>query len=498
MSKIFINSTKNFNYKQIINTYRTLNALGVFRRIEILPKELKEGNHLLNIDIILESKKKNIYSIEKNGTVRDGGLGANVAFSLNNHNLFNGAEILQFKISAGIEAVRTITDTEEDNNGGFSPNTIEISPELSLIFPKFLLPFKLNKLKKQIAPKTMLTLLYNYQDRTDYKRTLSSGLISYQWNQNKHFKHQFTPINVSYINIEKSDSFDEFLKTINDPLIVSSYQDNFIPSTSYSLYYLSNETFKEKRHNWYNYSNIELAGIMITNLSKSLNLKQDTTGSYLINKVPIANFFKLNDDLRYHFNYDDKNKYAFRFSFGFALPLKNSEVIPFEKAFTAGGANDIRAWQARTLGPGAYTDTIRQYDKLGDIKLEFNAEYRFKLIDLIEGAVFVDAGNIWLVKKDAEDKLNAVFDFNTFYKQIAIGTGAGLRVNLKVFVLRFDTAIQTYDPSLSKGERWVWQSKTNYNNMIDEYNSNHPSDGTGNLDYYKPFINLNIGIGYPF
>ena len=193
-----------------------------------------------------------------------------------------------------------------------------------------------------------------------------------------------------------------------------------------------------------------------------------------------------------------KNKLAFRQFTGFASPLRNSQSIPFEKAFTAGGANDIRAWQARTLGPGSYTDTIRKFDKLGDIKLELNAEYRFSLVDLVEGAFFIDAGNIWLVEKSNEDRTSAIFKWNKFYEQIALGAGLGLRLNLKVFVIRFDAALQTYDPSLEKGERWVWDKKEKYNLMIDEYNSNNFGETNSGLPYYSPRINLNIGIGYPF
>ena len=250
-----------------------------------------------------------MYTIETNGTMRDGGLGANASFTLNNNNLFKGAEKLSFKFSAGIEAQRTITDSQEDiETTSLTPNTVEYSPEISLIFPRFLVPFKLNVLKKQLAPKTSITFLYNFQNRTDYKRELTSGLISYHWNPDKHFKHQLTPISLSFINIERSESFDEFLETIDDPLIISSYQDNFIPAISYSLYYLSNESYKEQRNNWYNYFNIEFAGGLITSLGNSLNLKTDSLGSYLINNVPIANYFKISNDIRYHLNLDDKKQ----------------------------------------------------------------------------------------------------------------------------------------------------------------------------------------------
>jgi len=186
---------------------------------------------------------------------------------------------------------------------------------------------------------------------------------------------------------------------------------------------------------------------------------------------------------------------AYRISGGVGIPLENLAVLPFEKSFFGGGANDIRAWQARTLGPGSYRDPERSFDKIGDILIEFNAEYRFDLIELLEGAIFVDAGNIWTINADPS-RPGADFEANRFLSEIAYGAGAGARLNFDFFLIRFDLALQIKDPSLDRGERWLFQPKEEYNSYIDNLNSDRASDQQ--LNYYKWRWNFNIGIGYPF
>src|SRR5690606_4837628 len=225
------------------------------------------------------------------------------------------------------------------------------------------------------------------------------------------------------------------------------------------------------------------------------NTQKNENGSYEILNIPFAQYIKTLHDARYYRIHNEKMSTAYRVSGGIGIPLKNLNVLPFEKSFFGGGANDIRAWQARTLGPGSYRDPERNFDKIGDILLEANMEYRFDLIKVVEGALFIDAGNIWTINSD-ESRPGADFAIDRFLSEIALGAGTGLRLNFDFFLIRFDLALQMKDPSLDRGERWLFQPKSEYNSYIDNLNNDRPPNEQ--LDYYTWRWNFNIGIGYPF
>jgi outer membrane protein assembly factor BamA len=200
---------------------------------------------------------------------------------------------------------------------------------------------------------------------------------------------------------------------------------------------------------------------------------------------------KSDHDFRFYYNYDDRNSVVARGFFGMAAPLKNLSSIPFEKSYFVGGSNGIRAWQARSLGLGSFRDTVnlKSFNNIGDIKLEFNLEYRFKLTQTIQPALFIDMGNIWLFKPDIS-RPNANFDLSRFYSEMAVGAGGGLRLDFDFFIVRFDIGVPIKDPQKIKGERWIWESKEEYNQYVNRY------FGPGNN--YKTKAVVNFGIGFPF
>jgi outer membrane protein assembly factor BamA len=202
--------------------------------------------------------------------------------------------------------------------------------------------------------------------------------------------------------------------------------------------------------------------------------EKDTTGSYRIFDIPFAQYLKYEIDFRRYIIPNASSMVVLRAYHGLGYPLLNLGALPFESSFFAGGANGIRAWPARSLGPGGWIDSLDLGDQFADIKLELNIEYRFNIYRWFKGAIFADAGNIWLVNPD-KDRPNANFDFTRFYKEIAFGIGLGLRLDFNFFVIRVDVAKPFHDPNKQEGQRWV----------VDDFSERSP-------------INVNIGIGYPF
>jgi outer membrane protein assembly factor BamA len=217
---------------------------------------------------------------------------------------------------------------------------------------------------------------------------------------------------------------------------------------------------------------------------------QDTTGAefYTVGGIRYAEFVKLDTDLRWRRIIHEKSSMAFRVAAGAGLPYGNLPVLPFESSFFVGGANGLRAWRARSLGPGSYNAPLVAFDRIGEIRLEGNAEYRFKLVGFLEGAFFADIGNIWNWEED-ERKPGSGFS-SAFLSELAVGTGVGARLNFDFFIVRFDLGMQTKDPSLPPGERWLFQPKDEYEAfMLSTLGSPVP---------YRTQFNFNIGIGYPF
>jgi outer membrane protein assembly factor BamA len=215
-------------------------------------------------------------------------------------------------------------------------------------------------------------------------------------------------------------------------------------------------------------------------------------GSYEILGIRFAQFFKTDIDFRYKINFNKSSQLVYRTAAGVGVPLKNLGALPFEKSFYVGGSNGLRAFRARSVGPGGFYDTTLSFDKIGDILLEGNIEYRFDLLKIVKGALFFDAGNIWLIHDNkAKPKANISTDF---YKQLAMGAGFGLRIDLDFFLFRFDFAYPLRQPGLPDGEKWFFQDKPITNTWLYNY-------AERNDIVYRPFKSkmiVNIGIGYPF
>jgi hypothetical protein len=349
----------------------------------------------------------------------------------------------------------------------------EIGAETNIVFPKFFSPFKLEGFVKKYAPKTSISVSYNFQSRPDFTRSIANSSFSYRWNGNNNVTHTLWPLELSYVNIYNLS--DTFRNEIRNSALLYSFEDHVINDARYT-FELNNRAIGHSRNLMFLRFNLESAG-NILNLVKTSFDKKDTGSVYKLLNVPYFQYLMSDVDIRYYNVIDKQNRFVYRLFIGVGYPFGNSKNLPYEKKYFSGGPNSIRAWNTRDLGPGSDTTNseFSYPNKNGDIKLEANIEYRFKLVWKIESAIFLDAGNVWEFKKDV-NKPGADFAWNRFYKEIALGTGFGFRFDFSFFLLRIDVGIKLHDPGLPEADRWF-----------------HDFKGFGLND-----LHLKFGIGYPF
>ena len=478
---IFLKPDDIYRQDNVEYTYNRLASLNQFKFINIRYEKAETiaGRNYLDCFIHLTPMKKQSFTIEAEGTHRQGNLGVAGSFVYQNKNVLQGAELLQIKVYASKE--------QNYDNGYIS----EYGPEISLGFPKLLLPFQSNKLPKYSSPASSIVARYNFQSRNEFKRNIANVSFQYDWKTSQFNSHSLSPIDISLVEINKSDAFKEALNSINNTFLTNSYSNHLILATIYG-YKFNNQKINSHLNFVYFDVKLESAGNLLRILSPGLGLKQDPeTGVYNIFNIQYAQYIKPEFDLRIYNILNKRSEMVYRLFAGIGIPLANTRVLPFEKSYFGGGSNGIRAWQARTLGPGGLNDsTSFLIDQIGDIQLEANVEYRFVLYKSLEGALFVDAGNIWLWNEDNITRPGGQLELDKFYKQFAVGGGVGIRIDMSFLTIRLDYAYPMRDPSLIDGEQWFFQSKDLTNQKREELY------GIKFRHYAKPIFNL--GLGYPF
>ncbi len=476
---------------RVVATYKTYSSLGVFRSTSIVFDTINNGCNDLVAKIKLQPTKMQTFTVATDGTHRNGLLGVQGRLAYTNRNIFRGAEKLQISLNGGLEMQRLLVEEDANNtiedatNISNTFNTLTFGPRVSLLFPTFLFFHKYFPYANN--PKTELVGVVNYQRRPDFTRNKQNFSFGYVWHEKKPITYRFTPFNINAIKIEKSDAFEQKIQQLNDRLLASSYQDHIIASSLFSVTYNGEKTGK-KRNYIFSKTSLETAGNSLRAFYSLTKQPLNEQGYYEFLGIRFAQFVKISSDFRYYNNITRKVRVVSRVAGGFGIPLQNlKEALPFEKSFYSGGANGIRAWKARTLGPGSYYDSTKSFDKIGDIQMEGNLELRFPISGWIEGATFLDAGNIWLLHEDSL-RPGAKFNPETFLSEIAFGTGAGIRLDLDFFILRFDFAIPIKNPALPVGERWIlqgkWKEEASFQN------------GVARRDFFP--WQFNLGIGYPF
>lgn len=494
LNNILIHKNDFYQLQNVETTYKRLSELKAFKTINIFftPKD----SNSIDCYIQLTPVFKQSFSVETEGTNRSGNLGISSSFVFQNRNLFHGAEILELSLKGGIEAQRTFKD-ETNVNDINKPvnlfNTMEFGPEMKINIPRFLLPFKVNP-SVNSNPKTVFTSFFNFQRRPDYTRTISNFSLGYTWRETVKKRHTINPIVIDYVDVDLKDEFQDYLiNKVQNRFIINSFNPHLTSSTTYSFTYDEQDIMRKENFSFLKI-NVESSGNLLrafSDLTNSLSpntIKVYTNEHYKIIGIRYAQYVRMDADYRFYINTSEINKIVFRFVAGIGVPLKNFPVLPFERSFFSGGANGIRSWQSRTLGPGSYTNKIFSSDQFGDGQLEANMEYRLKLFRIINGAFFIDAGNTWLRQPD-EKRLGGDFQLNRFYKEIAIGGGFGIRADFNFIIIRLDIGLKIRDPQFAEDKRWV------INNLFKSaWKKKYEVD---NEKKYS-FLAFNIGIGYPF
>jgi outer membrane protein assembly factor BamA len=484
-------------------TYKRLVQLGVFKSvtIQMVPRNEVDatGLNFLDINILLTPAQEQKFGFDPRITNRAGNMGIYGNLVYGHKNLNKGAQRLEARIIGGFEATQTVvqnasgTSTSQQLERNLKLNTFEIGPEVTLRIP-MLNPFSLFYFKKSSEPTSTFSALMNYQIRPDYERTLVqfNGGFTFIENPNAIRRVNCDIAELSIIKINKSQAFEDFISRLQDTFLANSYRDHMILASRIGL---SWNTQKPQFQRFYFYwrSNFEGAGNALNGLMKVTNAVTDESGSYKIAGIQYAQYFRGETDLRYYLTINDKNQFVFRQYIGAGFARKNLLVLPFEKSFFSGGANGLRAWQARTLGPGSFRDSTsyKTFNNIGDIKLEANFEYRFKLTKMFQAALFIDAGNIWLARPQGS-RGEGEFELNRFASEIAIGSGVGLRLDFEFFIVRLDLGFQMKDPAKVRGERWFYQPKTQYEQFLDQHDFE-----VERYSFFKTRV-LNLGIGFPF
>jgi outer membrane protein assembly factor BamA len=500
LNAIFIRKGELYQQKNADESYQKLSELRAFRSINISFKKVR--GEYLDCFIQLTPVLKQSFTIETEGTNTSGNLGIAGSLVYQNRNVFKGAEILELRLKGGIEAQRVndqnsnqLNDLTDFSNPAQQFNTVEIIPEVNLYIPRFLVPFKIKESKRS-NPKTVFTSSYSFQRRPDFTREITNLSFSYTWRETATKRHSVSPLVVNLVKVNLSNAFESNLfNNIRDLYIINSYSNHVSTSTRYTFTYNEQDIKKEQNFKFFRL-NAESSGNILRGfyeLANQLNpgtFSEDSLGRFSLVKIPFSQYLRIDGDFRYYYNKNQINKVVFRIAAGVGKPLKNFTSLPFERSFFSGGANGIRAWQSRSLGPGSYSDNGEfTFDQLGDGQLEANVEYRFKLLKVVHGALFVDAGNVWLQQPNAA-RPGGDFKLDRFYKEIAIGSGVGLRGDFSFFVIRFDMGIKVRDPQFAENKRWVINNLFN-DQWKEDYRLSHS-------DRKYSFLAFNIGIGYPF
>lgn len=468
LDHIFIRPGQLFNQDDLNRTYKRLQDIGVFKFINIKFTKTIDGDSLI-CNILLTPAARQDYKLEAEGTNTGGNIGVAGNISYRNKNSFSGAEQFEFRLKGGLEVQRAISDTTLDNTTLGVFNTYEIGPEISLGVPRILFPgvtkYKFN------SPLTNFSTSYNYQQRPEFKRTLANLSFSYTWRETAKKRHYIYPGEINFVKVSLQPSFRKKLEDLNDPALLNSYEDQLITNGRYSFIYNSQNLSSLKNYIYFK-TTIEYAGHTLW-LADRINGTKKVEGQRIaLFDVPYAQYLRPDFFFNYYQVFSSSTQIVYHLEAGIGYAYGNSELMPFEKSYFAGGSNNLRAWRARSLGPGTYTNS-EIFEKNGDIKINANAEYRFDIFRKLEGALFLDAGNIWLVKED-ENRPGGNFKIDTFTDQLALGTGLGIRLDFTFFILRFDWGIKLKDPSLPVADRWIIRKFSTSDSVI------------------------NFGIGYPF
>jgi outer membrane protein insertion porin family len=477
---VFLRNDKIYNREDHSLTLNRLMGLGVYKFVNVrfAKTDSSDTRNRLTANVFLIPLPKKSLTVEVQGVSKSNNfLGPGVNGSFRNRNALRGAELLVVNMRSSFE-----TQLNGPYKGFF---TYELNPKVELYVPRFISPVRI-RANSMFVPKTKFAAEFSYISRVNYFDINSYKLsYGYQWKDNIATDHVLTPFNLMYFNIyNQSGDFLSLVET--NPVLGRRYEKQFIAGLAYSYFY-NQQVYAEKRRPFYINVNAESAGSTISAFNRLTGKTPDPENPLKVAGVNYSQFLKADVDLRQYFILGNRRQssVALRFMAGWGKPFGNSSFIPYVKQFFSGGAYSVRGFPAFSLGPGTYAppDSLKNLFFLqqgGEIKLETNIEYRYTIVGLIKGALFVDAGNTWL-NNNNPDIPGGKFNTGTFMKEVAMSVGTGIRVDIQFFVLRLDMGIPVRKPWLPEGDRWVI-SDIDFSSALWRRNN----------------LIVNLAFGYPF
>ncbi|MEJ8757260.1 BamA/TamA family outer membrane protein [Pontibacter sp. H259] len=490
---VFIEHDSLYSRQDHLLTINRLASLPAYKfvNIDYKPDTTQQGK--LDTFIYLTPSFKKSLRVEGRYTSKSTNFaGPGITISFRNRNALKGSELLNvdftgnFESQVGGRSSQTTPEGEENKNTNLS--SYELGVQASLTIPRLMSPFELRNLRSEFNPKTRIGAGFNFLNRVQYFQMNSfNASYAYNWRPKSKFTHDITPVNIQFVQLGRiTPTFEELLD--KNPFLRRSFEDQFIFGSIYQFTF-TNQMETKRTHQFYNNFLLDGSGNLINglqNLSGADEPQEDMPRT--IFKKPYSQYVRVENDFRYYFNFGTESQIVTRLLAGVGYAHGNSTVLPYVKQFSIGGPNSIRAFRARSIGPGTYdisedADSLlfSYFDQTGEIKLEGNIEYRFPLAGFFKGAVFLDAGNIWLLKDEINeegdiDREGGKFESSQFLSQLAIGTGVGLRVDVEFFVLRFDLGIPVKNPAIE-------------GSALSDFKFGFKGENS---------MTLNIAIGYPF
>ncbi len=478
-----------YNASQVNRTYSNLMAMGYFKSARIVFKELPDSlspnnyttliaadkltnsNTLnytregyLDCDILCTPALRQSIKAELEASTTSSFYGVKAVLGYQNRNIFRGAEMFELTGTAGYEYMKAPKSDKR--------HAMEFGLSASLSFPRFL-AIRYSAKNNIVAPRTKFELSYNHQNRPYYRRDLSSAVWTYSWRNQKSSSFVIRPIGINWVNVSYIDQ--DYFNSLQNEYLKHSFESQLIVAISGSYIYDNKHKLSPNNHTTVRF-NTEISGNLINGLEHLFSHPAAGKDYYEILGIRYSQYVRADISASHKVMFGKVSALAARLYAGVGYAYGNSDAMPFDRLFYAGGSNSMRGWAPRTLGPGssAAPTNVVYPTQMGDMKLEANLEFRFPIWDMFQGAAFFDVGNIWYIKRNGvEYPAGSVFSFNNFYKQLAFNTGIGLRLDIQFAILRLDWGIRLHDPNQPAGQRWIHNFK--WKNT-----------------------SLNFGVGYPF
>lgn len=429
---------KTFNQSALQSTYNNFGRMPAVRYTDIQFNEVPDTT-LLDCDIRLSTSRPQTIAFQPEGTNTAGDLGAAASLTYQNRNIFRGSELFSIQFRAAFEAITGLEGYRDEN---FE----EYNIEAKLQFPRFIAPFLSKEFRKRSNASSEMSVSWDLQNRPEFHRRVFSLAWRYRWsNPDKHLSYRLDIPDLNYVYMPWiSETFKhDYLDSVSNrnAILRYNYEDLFIMRLGFGITYNNGDNAMRM--------NIETSGNFLNAFAHAFSFKKNDNGQHTLFNIAYAQYVKFDFDYTRLIHFDTRNTLALHTDFGIAYPYGNSNILPFEKRYFSGGANSVRGWSVRELGPGKFRGTDGRIDfinQTGDLKLDLNAEYRTYLFWKFDGALFVDAGNIWTLRNYPEQP-GGQFKFDKFYQQIAVAYGLGLRLNFSYFILRFDAGMKAINPA---------------------------------------------------